>query len=330
MKPTLRSYVLPLLIISGILMSSIKVQAQHLRFGNERKFHMEAGLNFGPTFFLGDLGGNRGRGSYFIKDVNLELTKMMKGAFFTVYPNSWLGFRVAGQYTFVSGRDNVINTDGRNELFRKERNLDFRSHMWEAYGACEFFPVSFANREYDEYDPLLMPYVFGGVGLFHFDPEGSLKNPNGELTWYKLHPLRTEGQGMKEYPNRPTYSLTQINIPFGGGVKVRISDRVSTGIELLYRHTFTDYIDDVSTTYIDPHYFDVYLSPADAIIARKIHDKTVGIINPGITRYEPGTQRGNPNKNDDYFSCLLKLGIKIGNSGRDNSALRQVRCPHFY
>src|SRR5690606_4835275 len=113
-----------------------KTEAQHVMFGNEN-IKIEAGLNFGPTFFLGDLGGNRGKGTTFVKDVNMELTKFMKGAFISVYPNDWLGFRLAAQYTYVEGRDAIINTEGIHESWRKERNLDFRSDMWEAYAAIE-------------------------------------------------------------------------------------------------------------------------------------------------------------------------------------------------
>ena len=118
----------------------------------------------------------------------------------------------------------------------------------------------------------------------------------------------------------------------GLGVKVKISQRVTLSPELLYRKTFTDYIDDVSTTYIDADYFDVHLSPQDAAIARKIHDKTVGIVTPGVNRYEPGTQRGNSKNMDAYFSFVLKLGIRLGELGSDEDkrARRQTRCPHYY
>ena len=304
--------------------------AQHLGF-QTGKIKWEAGLNFGPTFFLGDLGGNAGYGTHFIKDVNLELTKMMKGVFLTAYPNDWLGIRLAAQYTYVEGRDNIINTNGVNELWRKQRNLDFKSDVWEAYGAFELYPTMLFNK-YEDYDPLLKPYGFIGVGIFHFDPQGSLTAANGSKTWYKLHPLSTEGQGFPEYPNKKPYSLTQINIPMGLGVKVKVSERVTLSPELLYRKTFTDYIDDVSTTYIDPDYFDLHLSPENAVIARKIHDKTVGIVSPGVNRYEPGTQRGQPKNMDAYFSFVLKLGIRIGELGSDEDkrAKRQTRCPHYY
>jgi hypothetical protein len=137
---------------------------------------------------------------------------------------------------------------------------------------------------------------------------------------------------MSEYPDRKPYKLTQINIPMGVGLKIILNDRFDTGFELLYRKTFTDYIDDVSTHYIDPDLFDVYLSPEDALIARQIHDKTMGIITPGLNRYEPGTQRGNSRNMDAYFSVLLKLTYKLGrlDDNSTRSSRRQLRCPHFY
>ena len=256
----------------------------------------------------------------------------MKCAFISVYPSEWIGLRLAAQYTYVSGRDNIINTDGVHELWRKQRNLDFRSNMWEAYGAIEFFPTMLFAK-YDDYDPFLKPYGFIGAGIFHFNPEGSIHHPNGTQTWHKLHPLRTEGQGMAEYPDKKPYKLTQMNIPMGFGIKVALNERINAGVELLYRKTFTDYIDDVSTTYIDPNHFDLYLNPADADIARLIHDKTIGIVTPGVNRYPPGTQRGNSKNMDAYFSTLLKVGFNLGarySSNENRRAARQTRCPHFY
>ena len=303
--------------------------AQHLMLGND-EVQIEAGLNFGPTFFLGDLGGKVGKGTTFIKDLNFELTKLMKGAFIAIYPADWYGFRLAGQYTYVEGKDPLINTNGVDELWRKQRNLDFKSNMWEVYAAVEFFPIQFVKRNDEEYDPRLRPYFFGGLGVFHFNPKGSIKDQNGNVTWHELHPLRTEGQGFAEYPDKRPYQLTQMNLPFGGGIKYLASDNINLAVELLYRKTFTDYMDDVSTTYIDRTLFDNYLSTADAAVAKLISDKTIGIVTPGVTRYAPGEQRGNLNNNDAYFSFVLKCGIRFGsqfsNSYNRNAAGR-TRCP---
>ncbi|MBC7866547.1 MAG: hypothetical protein H7X88_03345 [Gloeobacteraceae cyanobacterium ES-bin-316] len=300
--------------------------SQHFIFGKE-KLKIEAGINFGPSFFLGDLGGNFGRGTTFLKDLNLEETRLMKGAFVSVYPADWIGFRAAAQVTYLSGKDVNINTSGEHETYRKERNLDFKSNVWEVYAGVELFPLMMFNK-YDDYDPRLKPYAIFGVGLFNFNPKGSLTSSNGSKTWHELQPLRTEGQGMKEYPGKKTYNLTQVNIPMGFGVKYDLSERVNIGTEFLYRKTFTDYIDDVSTTYIDPIYFEDYLSVQNARIARSLHDKSNSLTTP-TNRTIPGEQRGNSKNMDSYFSLVLKLGVRLGSAG-SSGALRQTRCPHFY
>ncbi len=332
MKPSLLNAVgkttLLIFLCCSLVTSSY---SQHLSFGKE-KVAFEIGLNFGPTFFLGDLGGHQGKGTHFLKDLNFPLTKLMKGAFIVAYPNDWLGIRIAGQYTYVEGRDNIISTKGEDELWRKQRNLDFKSNVWELYAAFEVYPTMLFNSD-EEYDPTFKPYGFIGAGIFHFNPKGSITDARGKKTWYALHPLKTEGQGMSQYPEKRPYSLTQMNVPMGLGVRVKVSPRVNLSPELLYRKTFTDYMDDVSTTYIDPDNFDRNLSQQDALIARKIHDKTVGIITPGINRYEPGTQRGNPKNMDAYFSFVLKLGVKLGDvmdSRPDRRAARKMRCPHRF
>jgi len=81
---------------------------------------------------------------------------------------------------------------------------------------------------------------------------------------------------------------------------------------VLYRRTFTDYIDDVSTDYIDPNLFDKYLSTTDAAIARQIHAKATEVTGPGAIGVGPGAKRGTPTHNDAYFSLFLKLGVKLG------------------
>ena len=332
MKPSLLNVVGKSILLTFLCLTLVTATySQHLSFGKE-KVIFEAGFNFGPTFFLGDLGGHRGKGTHFLKDLNFPLTKMMKGAFIAAYPTDWLGIRVAGQLTYVEGRDNIIDTKGEDELWRKQRNLNFRSNIWELYGAIEIYPTMLLNTD-EDYDPTIRPYGFIGGGVFHFDPEGSLTDAHGNTTWYKLHPLKTEGEGMPQYPEKKPYSLTQMNIPMGLGARVKVSPRVNTSLELLYRKTFTDYIDDVSTSYIDPNDFDANLSPKDAAIARQISDKTVGILTPGINRYEPGTQRGNPKNMDAYFSFVIKLGIQLGDvmdNRPDRRARRQTRCPHFF
>lgn len=312
------------------LSGTTTLKAQRMLFGIEN-VDVEIGVNVGPTFFLGDLGGKVGKGTTFIKDLNYEFTKMMKGVYVNVYPSSWYGLRLAGQLTYLEGDDAIISTYGVDELWRKQRNLNFRSNVWEVYSALEFYPLDFINRGNEDYYGRFKPYFFGGVGVYHFNPMGSMVDGNGNTVWQYLQPLRTEGQGFSEYPDRKEYKLTQMNMPYGAGFKYLIGENVHIGMELLYRKTFTDYLDDVSTTYIDPAAFDANLSPSDAYIARQISDKSVGIVTPGMSRYAPGVQRGNPRQDDAYFSLLFKCGVRLGNGGyagaSERNAAMRTRCP---
>ena len=227
----------------------------------------------------------------------------MKGAYITMYPKNWVGIRLAANITYLEGSDDIINTTGINELHRKQRNLDFKSTVLEGYVALELFPLMLLKSN-SGYEPRLRPYGFSGIGLFHFNPKGSLTDAAGNKTWYALQPLRLEGQGMSEYPYSKPYKLTQINIPLGGGIKYYASDRINLSAEVIYRKTFTDYIDDVSKKYIDPNSYNKYLSAQDAALAYKLSDKTIGIIFPGMTRFPANTQRGDSKDGDTYFSVV--------------------------
>lgn len=318
-----------LLLLLGFIVFS-QSYSQSFLFGEKVKW--EIGLNFGPSFFLGDLGGNSGKGTNDIKDINFEFTKFMKGAFVTMYPKNWIGIRLAANYTYLEGSDAIINTSGINELWRKQRNLDFKSDVLEGYLALELFPTMLLKRN-SEYEPRLRPYGFAGIGIFHFNPKGSITDASGNKNWYKLQPLRLEGQGMPEYPYSKPYKLTQINIPLGGGLKYFASDRITLSGEVIYRKTFTDYIDDVSKNYIDPNNYNKYLSATDADLAYKLSDKSIGIIYPGMTRYPPDTQRGDNKDGDTYFSVVLKFGVRLGEiyeSSFARRAARQTRCPAVY
>lgn len=327
----MKTRLLTFLVCTSTFLCSVKSFSQSLIF-QTGKIKWEAGVNIGPSVFLGDLGGNQGNGTTFIKDVNLEFVDIMKGAFLSIYPNDVVGLRISLQQGALRASDGVIDTKGVDELWRKQRNLDFKSNISEAQIGFELFPLMLLTSMRED-PPRLRPFGFLGIGIFHFNPQGSITEANGDKRWVYLHPLRTEGQGMKEYPGRTPYKLTQYNIPIGAGLKYFLSDRFTLSTEFLYRKTFTDYIDDVSTFYIDPKFFDQYLSAADALDARKVHDKTYGIVTPGITRYEPGTMRGNPKQADAYFSLFLKIGVRLGpiyESSFQKNAVRQARCPHVF
>src|SRR5438105_4182036 len=63
----------------------------------------EAGFTVGPMVFLGDLGGHAGKGGTFLKDYNMNTTKVAFGAFLTAYPQQWLGFRLSLNFGSIEG-----------------------------------------------------------------------------------------------------------------------------------------------------------------------------------------------------------------------------------
>lgn len=292
---------------------------------DELKNTTEAGFTVGPMVFLGDLGGHAGRGTTFIKDYNMGTTKLAFGAYATVYPAPWLGFRLSLNYGSIAGDDAIIKGKGGDEETRLARNLDFRSKILEGTLMAEFYPTVFLEEDAEDVAGRLRPYGVIGLGVFHFNPQGSYKDANGDITWVDLKPLHTEGEGFPEYPARKNYSLTQLNIPMGVGIKYYFSENVNVSFEIIHRKTFTDYIDDVSTTFIDPSLFDKYLSPAQAKIAKYMANKSPLRNTPGAG-YQPGNKRGDPKQNDAYFTAGFKIGFRI-NGGSAERWRNSTHCP---
>ena len=297
---------------------SPSAHSQSISSGNGK---FEIGLGLGPMFFLGDLGGSEGKGKTFLKDLDVPLTKLNKGLYLNYYPKEWFGLRLAGNLGLVEGDDALAPNKGGAERYRLKRNLNFRSKISEVYAAVEFYPTYFLEK-YDGLLGKLRPYVLGGAGIYHFDPE--VKDDDG--SWVKTHALRLEGQGFSQYPKSKPYNLTQTNVLIGFGFKFYIRENKYVGFEILHRKLFTDYVDDVSKNYyVDPIYFNNYLSPADAAKARRLSYR--GTYTFSNTRpYYKVAKRGDPTENDAYFSAILRFGWRI----TTDNAKRSLKCPVFY
>jgi hypothetical protein len=126
--------------------------------------------------------------------------------------------------------------DGNAKM--KARNLSFATNLFEWELSAQY---NILNLNYN----WCTPYVFAGVGLFSFKPY--TYDENGGKAY--LQPLTTEGQGLAGGPK--PYKLMQLNIPIGLGALYVINEDIRVGLELGYRKTFTDYLDDVSGDYYD-------------------------------------------------------------------------------
>jgi hypothetical protein len=176
------------------------------------------------------------------------------------------------------------------------RNLNFQSKITEASLIGEFHVFNVNNIKWS-------PYLFAGLAAFHFNPY-TFDNSGNKVF---LKPLSTEGQGLPGYAK--PYSLTQLSIPFGGGIKYSINETTSIGLEVGLRKLFTDFIDDVSTNYADE---------ADLLAARGQQAVDLSYREdelPGGDQTYPskGSQRGLAVKKDWYYLTGLHFTFDLFN-----------------
>ena len=170
----------------------------------------------------------------------------------------------------------------------------------------EAHPLFIINNKKEDWEPpRFSPYLYAGIGYFSFNPQTKL---NGKTV--DLQPLSTEGQGFAEYPDRKVYKLNKFNFPFGVGVKYDLGSTLSLRAEFIYRNTNTDYLDDVSTRYIDPTLYSNYFTGTKLTNALLLNDRQYELEPTHIT--QPGDVRGRPKNKDSYFTFNIKIGYTFG------------------
>lgn len=305
----LKRAVLPVLIICA-LMSGKAAYSQYY-FLNDRYYGQdltfELGGSVGAMNAFTDLGGNKGIGKNFIKDLNVKNTRPSFGLYALATYREAIGVRLEGTFGSIQAYDSILKKDAKSTFGRYERNLSFKSRITDVQLSFEIHPLFFKQYQEDE-APYFSPYIVAGIGYYSFNPQAQL---NGK--WYDLQPLRTEGQGFAQYPNSKPYKLNQINVPVGIGLRYELTPSVYTRLEVVHRFLFTDYLDDVSGAYIDPNDFYLNLPPNLASISEQMHNRIIN--SPGYTP-TPGTPRGDSKDNDSFFTIQLKVGFVLRNAPR--------------
>jgi len=181
--------------------------------------------------------------------------------------------------------------DKKGTAAMKQRNLNFRSKIfeWEISGQYSFFSLN---------EKWWTPYVYAGIGLFHFNP--STKDTNGNKTFLK--PLSTEGQGFM--PGIKEYKLWQLNIPFGIGAEYSLNEDMRIGIEMGYRKLFTDHLDDVSGSYVDQSRLLTARGQTAVDLAYRGDEVGAGPYP------SPGVNRGNPKDKDGYYYIAVTYTLR--------------------
>ena len=245
----------------------------------------EFGFGVGAAHYFGDLNTR----------AHLNRPKLAAGIFFRKNFGNYIALRIAGNFAQL-GYSDVYNT--HNEYMHR-RNLSFNTNIWELglQGDFNFYRFMPGDPDFK-----WTPYVTLGVSVFNYDPYAYL---NG--TKYFLRPLGTEGQGVDTTFGRKPYSSMAMAIPLGVGIKYSINERINVGFEVVHRFTNTDYIDDVSTTYVDPSIFppnpDGTPSPAFLLSDRSYETGTpIGI---------KGRERGNSKNKDQFVTAMFYISFNL-------------------
>ncbi len=260
-------------------------------FVNSQNLH--ADLFAGVANYQGDLQGKRFTFSQSHPAIGL-------GASYDI-TNKFIG-RIGFTYATVEGNDQK-NSSAKGVEFR---NLNFKSRISELQLGLEYNIFDLNERSFT-------PYLFAGVAGYHFNPYTTDSAGNKVF----LKPLSTEGQGLAAYPDRKEYKLTQFAIPFGAGLKLALSDNLQVGLELGLRKLFTDYLDDVSTSYVDS----TVLANAKGALAAQLAYRGDEVGGPAYPA--AGTQRGSTKK-DWYYITSFRISYRLGGN---KGGSRKVGCP---
>lgn len=266
---------------------------------------------FGQNFFTGVFGGVANyQGELQTTPFSFTRAKPAYGLNLSYELNAKFLIR----FDFTNGR---VSGDDKYSVTNRSRNLCFTSNISEFSLGLEYLFL-------DLYQYKVSPYIFVQGGIFNFSPYYML--PNGaKITLYEFD---TEGQGF--YQDRKKYNLRQFCLPFGGGVQWAITDNKRIGFIVGFRKTYTDYIDDVSTTYIDK----------DLLIQKKgVSALPVAYKGDQLPNGDPypaeGTKRGDPSNNDSYYFAGVVLKFRI-NAKRNKKEPTQkieksrVTCPTVF
>ena len=253
------NYMKKITLIIIMIIGALSMQAQKT---------MEIGLFGGGSYYIGDLNP----GTPFL------LTKPAYGLVARLNLDPRWTVKLSGLMGSIAGDDNVSNA-------MENRDLKFESKITDISAVIEF---NFFNYITGSTRNFIAPYIFGGVGVLIFNPEAD---------GVALRDLGTEGQNAG-FNGRSRYQTSQIVLPFGFGFKYSLNKRIGLAVEWGVRKTFTDYIDDVSTTY----YLDgESINPSN----------TAEIMSDPTMSHKPYEARGNPSNKDWYAFVGVSLTYKF-------------------
>ncbi len=300
------------LVISATTISAYAQPAIPRKYVEHPGFSV--GINFGLSDLWGDV-GTQGLVDHYANEAYWTKPHFMGGVLMRFTPHPVIAIRANVNYgtLFADDRWNLNKakeaTSIEDDAFQRYlRNQDARANVWEGTLMLEIMPLRF-NPESKMAQRRMQPYIAFGAGGFHFRPQTSIINKvTGRREWVWTKELRLEGEGIENSGAVQT-NLWQVCVPLGVGLRWDIGNNFGFGVEWLYRMTTTDRLDNVSSAYLTEDYYDRYLSPEDAEIAKQVYDKS-WYIEPAY-KNAAGSPRGNKDVLDGYSTFSIQLIYKF-------------------
>lgn len=327
MKKIISLSVLLLLIAGCFELAEAQVDKAQLRRKNRQISTFTMSTKFPKSRRYYTIGGHIGVSTYFgdlapnpsILSFDPRFTRPSLGVFgsYRVHPN--ISLRGMFSWVRIQGDDYVSqDTDDISARYRYIRNHHFRNDIKELSfgGTFDLYGnnAPFVRRR------SINPYAFASIAIFHHNPQAlAPEGTEEEGRWIALQPLGTEGQGRAGYA-RP-YSLIQIGVPLGFGIKYKLSDQLDLAFEIGYRLTFTNYLDDVGGMYADPNDFEagslaqkMAFRSAERTAARSGQDRNIEAVAANV---DPSFTVRTANGVDYINGWAFRNQIRGGSSGRD-------------
>ncbi|HEY4649846.1 MAG TPA: DUF6089 family protein [Pontibacter sp.] len=217
-----------------------------------RKRYASVGVQLGAMNYFGDIVPEPDFSSFRFKSTRPNI-----GISYTYRYFPRVSVRGSFHWGRIVGDDKLSAAQSELEnQGRYKRNLSFRNDIKElsVVGIVDLFE----NRQTYRRRPDFVPYGFVGIAVFHHNPKAYYKNgsipglnPADDIPtgWYELQPLGTEGQHVDGGGYPDPYKRVQIAIPFGLGMRYKLDRYWDLSFEVGWRKTFTDYLDDASSSF---------------------------------------------------------------------------------
>ena len=249
----------------------------------------EIGILLGGANYFGDIG------------FNISKTRPAFGLFFKKQSQKKISFLFYLK-NFTITADDTDTPEGP----RRWRNLRFKNNLTEISNSIQYNLVQkndVGNKGKNNLKARINLHF--GTSFFYHNPKGSIY---GSSSWINLAPLETENI---------KYSLFGIGILNGASIIFNYNN-FNFGIQLDYIKTFTDYLDDISTVFMDP----ASQSEQTQIYANQ---SSLGDIPSDKEIYfQAGNIRGNPENKDGY----MNIGVRISRDLYIKNAYHSNKKPY--